>query len=163
MLFAAIMNDMHRAAGRSGAGAVMGSKNLKAVAVRGTGAVSCADAAAFNRAVLDVREKIHAHPVGGTGLRLYGTDVLTNILNEIGGYPTRNFQDGHFPTADKIGGESLGGQGAAAAEGLLRLRHLVRPGLQGHRHEVRGRGRGPRVRDRLGLRRQLRASTTSMR
>ena len=101
VLFAAIMNDMHRAAGRSGVGAVMGSKNLKAVAVRGTGAVRCADAAAFNRAVLDVRAKIHAHPVGGTGLRLYGTDVLTNILNEIGGYPTRNFQDGHFPTADK--------------------------------------------------------------
>jgi aldehyde:ferredoxin oxidoreductase len=98
---------MHRAAGRSGAGAVMGSKNLKAVAVLGTGAVSCADGAAFNRAVLDVRAKIHAHPVGGTGLRLYGTDVLTNILNEIGGYPTRNFRDGHFPTADKIGGESL--------------------------------------------------------
>ena len=107
VLFAAIMNDMHRAAGRSGAGAVMGSKNLKAVAVLGTGAVGCADGAAFNRAVLDVRAKIHAHPVGGTGLRLYGTDVLTNILNEIGGYPTMNFRDGHFPTADKIGGESL--------------------------------------------------------
>jgi aldehyde:ferredoxin oxidoreductase len=77
------------------------------VAVVGTGAVTCADPQAFDRAVLKVREKIMAHPVGGAGLRLYGTNVLTNILNQVGGYPTRNFQDGHFPTADKIGGESL--------------------------------------------------------
>ena len=47
VLFACIMNDMHRAAGRSGVGAVMGSKNLKAVAVSGTGAVTCADHEAF--------------------------------------------------------------------------------------------------------------------
>jgi aldehyde:ferredoxin oxidoreductase len=105
--FACIMNDLHRAAGRSGAGAVMGSKNLKAVAVVGTGAVTCADNAAFERAVMKARDMIQKHPVGGTGLRLYGTNVLTNILNQVGGYPTRNFQDGHFPTADKIGGESL--------------------------------------------------------
>ncbi|HXX38828.1 MAG TPA: aldehyde ferredoxin oxidoreductase family protein [bacterium] len=105
--FACVMNDFHRAAGRSGTGAVMGSKNLKAVAVVGTGGVSCADNAAFERAVLKARDKIQKHPVGGTGLRLYGTDVLTNILNQIGAYPTRNFQTGYFPTADKIGGESL--------------------------------------------------------
>ena len=107
VLFACIMNDMHRAAGRSGVGAVMGSKNLKAIAVVGGGTVTCADTDAFASAVMQVREKILAHPVGGTGLRLYGTDVLVNILNQIGGHPTRNFQDGYFPTADKIGGESL--------------------------------------------------------
>jgi aldehyde:ferredoxin oxidoreductase len=105
--FAAIMNDLHRAAGRSGVGAVMGSKNLKAIAVVGSGFVTCADNARFERAVMDARDKIHKHPVGGTGLRLYGTNVLTNILNEVGGYPTRNYQDSHFPTADKIGGETL--------------------------------------------------------
>ena len=107
VLFACIMNDLHRAAGRSGVGAVMGSKNLKAVAVVGTGAVTCADKERFERAVLKVRQMIHEHPVGGTGLRLYGTDVLTNVLNQSGGLPTRNFQDGYFPTADKVGGESL--------------------------------------------------------
>ena len=107
VLFACIMNDLHRAAGRSGVGAVMGSKNLKAVAVVGTGAVTCADPKAFENAVVKARDKIHKHPVGGAGLRLYGTDVLTNILNQIGGYPTRNYQDGHFPTADKLGGETL--------------------------------------------------------
>lgn len=107
VLFACIMNDLHRAAGRSGVGAVMGSKNLKAIAVVGTGAVTCADPKAFESAVVKARDKIHKHPVGGAGLRLYGTDVLTNILNQIGAYPTKNYQDGHFPTADKLGGETL--------------------------------------------------------
>jgi aldehyde:ferredoxin oxidoreductase len=107
VFFACIVNDLHRTAGRSGTGAVLGSKNLKAVAVVGTGAVSCADSQAFERAVMKARDKIQKHPVGGTGLRLYGTNVLTNILNQVGGYPTRNFQDGYFPTADKIGGETL--------------------------------------------------------
>jgi aldehyde:ferredoxin oxidoreductase len=107
VLFACIMNDLHRAAGRSGVGAIAGSKNLKAVAVVGTGAVTCADNAAFERAVMKARDKIQKHPVGGTGLRLYGTNVLTNIINQVGGYPTKNFQDGYFANADKIGGESL--------------------------------------------------------
>jgi aldehyde:ferredoxin oxidoreductase len=107
VLFACIMNDLHRAAGRGGGGAVMGSKNLKAVAVVGTRSVTCADEQRFERAVLKARDLIHAHPVGGTGLRLYGTDVLTNVLNQIGALPTKNFQDGHFPTADKVGGEAL--------------------------------------------------------
>lgn len=107
VLFACIMNDLHRAAGRSGVGAVMGSKNLKAVAVVGSGAVTCADPATFQRAVMNARDKIQKHPVGGTGLRLYGTDVLTNILNQIGAYPTKNFQGAQFAQADKLGGESL--------------------------------------------------------
>jgi aldehyde:ferredoxin oxidoreductase len=107
VLFANIMNEMQRAAGRSGVGAVMGSKNLKAVAVVGTKPVEAADPEAFEKAVMIARQKIQEHPVGGTGLRVYGTDVLVNILNSVGSLPTRNFHDGYFPTADKIGGESL--------------------------------------------------------
>jgi aldehyde:ferredoxin oxidoreductase len=106
-LIACIMNEMHRAAGRTGVGAVMGSKNLKAVAVSGTGSVKVADPEGFKAAVLKSRQMIQAHPVGGAGLKAYGTDVLVNILNQIGALPTRNYQDGYFPTADKIGGESL--------------------------------------------------------
>jgi len=102
-----IMNEMHRAAGRTGVGAVMGAKNLKAVAVFGSGAVTIADPERFKAAVIKARNMILAHPVGGTGLKAYGTDVLVNILNQTGALPTRNFQDGHFPNADKIGGESL--------------------------------------------------------
>jgi aldehyde:ferredoxin oxidoreductase len=107
VLFACIMNEMHRAAGRSGVGAVMGSKNLKAVAVVGNHPVVVADAKAFETAVMIARAKIQANPVGGAGLKAYGTDVLVNILNQVGSLPARNFHDGHFPTADKFGGESL--------------------------------------------------------
>ena len=107
VLFACIMNEMHRAAGRSGVGAVMGSKNLKAVAVLGGGAITAADPQAFKAAVMTARQKILSHPVGGQGLKAYGTDVLINIMNQTGGLPTRNFREGYFPTADKVGGESL--------------------------------------------------------
>jgi aldehyde:ferredoxin oxidoreductase len=106
-LLANIMNDYNRAAGRSGVGAVMGSKNLKAVAVRGTGAVRVPDSKAFRNAVVKARDKLKAHPVGGSALRLYGTDVLINILNENCGLPTRNFNESSFATADRVGGESL--------------------------------------------------------
>jgi len=113
-LLANIMNEMFRAAGRTGVGAVMGSKNLKAIAVYGNGAVRVADPEAFKAAVMKSRQMIQAHPVGGAGLKAYGTDVLVNILNQIGSLPTRNYQDGYFPTADKVGGESL------AAKQLIR-------------------------------------------
>jgi aldehyde:ferredoxin oxidoreductase len=106
-LISAIMNEMHRAAGRTGVGAVMGSKKLKAIAVVGTGAVRVAEPAAFKAAVMDSRGKIEANPVGGAGLKAYGTNVLVNILNQTGALPTRNYQDGHFPDADMIGGETL--------------------------------------------------------
>lgn len=104
---AAIMNNMHRAAGRSGVGAVMGSKNLKAIAVIGSGSVQVADPEAFAAAVQTARVKLAENPVSGSGLPTYGTNVLVNILNETGGLPTRNFRDGYFPTANKVGGESL--------------------------------------------------------
>jgi len=60
--FACIMNDKHRAAGRSGVGAVMGSKNLKAIAVRGTGGVALADPAAFMKAVWTMRARMQDNP-----------------------------------------------------------------------------------------------------
>jgi aldehyde:ferredoxin oxidoreductase len=107
VLFANVMNECNRAAGRTGVGAVMGSKNLKAVAIRGTGAVRVADPKAFSAAMIKARDMIRNHPVGGGGLKMYGTDVLVNIMNESGGLPTRNFREGVFATADKVGGESL--------------------------------------------------------
>lgn len=107
VLFAAVINDKHRAAGRSGVGAVMGSKNLKAVAVRGTKGVRVADATAFLANVRAAREKLAANPVTSAGLPAYGTNVLVNILNQAGGLPTRNFQTGHFEEADDISGETL--------------------------------------------------------
>ncbi|MCL2121567.1 MAG: aldehyde ferredoxin oxidoreductase family protein [Clostridiales bacterium] len=107
-LFAGVMNDKHRAAGRGGMGAVMASKNLKAVAVRGTGGVSVARPKGFMDAITNARAMLKAHPVGGSGLPALGTQVLVNIINESGALPTRNFRDGaYFDEADATGGESL--------------------------------------------------------
>ncbi|MEN6461840.1 MAG: aldehyde ferredoxin oxidoreductase family protein [Syntrophomonas sp.] len=104
--FACIMNEYNRAAGRSGVGAVMGSKNLKAVAVRGTNGIKVADVEGFKAAALDARAKLKAHPVTGAGLAAYGTNVLVNILNVHGGLPVKNFSEAAvYPNAEKISGE----------------------------------------------------------
>ena len=105
--FACIMNDLHRAAGRSGVGAVMGSKNLKAIAVRGTGGVSLADPLAFMQGMWTMREKLRESPVTSQGLPVYGTEVLVNVINEHGALPTRNHQQSVFEEAEDISGETL--------------------------------------------------------
>ncbi|MCF6464393.1 aldehyde ferredoxin oxidoreductase family protein [Clostridium sp. Cult2] len=109
VLFATVMNDKDRAAGRSGLGAVMGSKNLKAVVVRGTNDIKVANKHEFMAATMDARNKLLEHPVTGKGggLPTYGTQVLMNILNESHALPTRNWQTSWFEDADKIGGEFL--------------------------------------------------------
>lgn len=101
--FANIMNDNGRAAGRSGVGAVMGSKNLKAVAVRGTNGVTVADPEGFREAVLDAIKEFH-DPFISEVLAKYGTADVVEFSNEVGLLPTRNFQEGTFEGAAKIGG-----------------------------------------------------------
>ncbi|KUK18618.1 aldehyde ferredoxin oxidoreductase family protein [Thermococcus sibiricus] len=105
--FANIINDKHRAAGRSGVGAVMGSKNLKAVVVRGTKKVELADKEKFMSVVKEKIKKIKENPITGGGLPTYGTAVLVNIINENGLYPTYNFQTGVFKYAYEQSGEAL--------------------------------------------------------
>ncbi len=107
-LFAAIVNDLHRAAGRSGVGAVMGSKNLKAIAVRGTKGVSgIRDFKAFMKATVAAKKVLADHPVTGQGLPKYGTQVLMNVINEIGSLPTRNHREVQFDGAKDISGEAM--------------------------------------------------------
>ncbi len=117
--FACIINDKNRAAGRSGVGAVMGSKNLKAVAVRGHGGVKVADGPAFRKAVLAALDKIKANAVTHGGLPAYGTGVLVNVINAHGGLPTRNFQTGVFAGAEKISGEALAEKYLVRKKGCL--------------------------------------------
>jgi aldehyde:ferredoxin oxidoreductase len=105
--FAAILNDLHRAAGRSGVGAVMGAKNLKAIAVRGTGGVRLADPKAFLEAHWAMKVKLRESPVTSQGLPIYGTEVLVNVINEHGAFPTRNHQQTVFEKAEDISGETL--------------------------------------------------------
>lgn len=102
--FAAIMNDHHRAAGRGGVGAVMGSKKLKAVVVHGTREVPQADPdklkETFKTATATVKEKSQA-------FAKYGTSMVVGITGKAGAIPTRNLQTGYFPEYEKIGGDSL--------------------------------------------------------
>jgi aldehyde:ferredoxin oxidoreductase len=97
----------NRFAGRGGLGAVMGSKGLKAIVVsdKGLGYTEHADREAFNSAMKRFSTALREHPVSGTGLPTYGTNVLMNILNEAGGLPTRNFSSGHFDDVEGVSGE----------------------------------------------------------
>ncbi len=106
-LFAAIVNDKDRAAGRSGVGAVMGSKNLKAIAVRGTLGVQVNDPMKFMQATGAANQILADNAVTGEGLPTYGTQVLMNVINETGALPTRNASDIQFEGASSIGGEAM--------------------------------------------------------
>lgn len=105
--FACIMNEKDRAAGRSGVGAVMGSKKLKALVVKGTGSVTPADPAKARDVALSTRKIMAENPVCGEGLPTFGTNILMNIINASGGLPTHNFQEAYFPEADKISSETM--------------------------------------------------------
>ena len=105
--FAGVINDKHRAAGRSGVGAVMGSKNLKAVAVRGTRGVKVADPQGFREAAIEAYALLKQNPVSAEGLPALGTPVLVNVINQLGALPTRNFQQDTFEGAEAISGEAL--------------------------------------------------------
>ncbi len=106
-LTACVMNDKHRAAGRSGVGAVMGAKNLKAVVAKGTQSVKVARPKEFMAACLAVVKKLKESAVTGSGLPKYGTPILVNVINAHGFLPTRNFQQGQFEGADKVSGETI--------------------------------------------------------
>ncbi|MCF7918457.1 MAG: aldehyde ferredoxin oxidoreductase family protein [Candidatus Cloacimonetes bacterium] len=104
---ASIMNDKNRAAGRSGVGAVMGSKNLKAIIVKGSNNVDVNQAEKFTQTVRKQNDMLKAHPVTGEGLPALGTKVLDNIINSSGLYPTRNFQSAIFDGVAEVCGEAL--------------------------------------------------------
>ena len=105
--YACIVNDLHRAAGRSGVGTVMGSKNLKAVAVRGTEGVKVRDFQEFFAASNAAKAVLSGNAVTGQGLPTYGTQVLMNVINETGAMPTRNHRDIQFEGAHKISAEAM--------------------------------------------------------
>jgi aldehyde:ferredoxin oxidoreductase len=108
VLYSAIVNDLHRAAGRSGVGTVMGSKNLKAVAIRGSkGVGNIKDPKAFMAATNKGKQVLKDNAVTGQGLPTYGTNVLMNVINEMGAMPTRNFREVKFENASSISGEAM--------------------------------------------------------
>ena len=107
-LYAAIINDLHRAAGRSGVGTVMASKNLKAVTVRGTrGVGNIKDPMRFLRVTGEQKQVLADNAVTGQGLPAMGTQVLMNVINEVGAMPTRNMREVQFEGAHKISAEAM--------------------------------------------------------
>ena len=99
--FACVVNDLHRAAGRSGVGAVMGSKNLKAIAVHGSVGVKVDDPKRFMQAVKDTKAVLWDNAVRAELAEL-GTNAMIDVMQEFGGLPTRNFQEVQFEGVDNI-------------------------------------------------------------
>jgi aldehyde:ferredoxin oxidoreductase len=97
-----------RHAGRGGVGAVMGSKGVKVIILDDAGMVmrQPKDPEKFKKANKEFTDGLKKHNVTGQALPAYGTNVLANILNEAGGYPTYNFKEGRFAGTAKISGET---------------------------------------------------------
>jgi len=104
--YACVVNDLHRAAGRSGVGAVMGSKNLKAIAVRGTVGVTVDDPARFMQVVKETHELL-ADNRGRESLTKHGTNSMLTTMQKFGGLPTRNFNEVQFEGADKVDSRAM--------------------------------------------------------
>ncbi|HAE60077.1 MAG TPA: aldehyde ferredoxin oxidoreductase [Anaerolineae bacterium] len=107
VLMAGIMNDKHRAAARSGVGAVMGSKNLKGVVVAGKKNPAFFDDAGMRAFSVSLSKEVGADIKKGSNLREYGTAYVPQVTNALGILPTRNFQDSVFEGVDKIDGVAL--------------------------------------------------------
>ncbi|HIE57774.1 MAG TPA: aldehyde ferredoxin oxidoreductase [Anaerolineales bacterium] len=107
VLFSSIADEHGRSYGRGGVGAVMGSKNLKALVAFGQQKPEIADKKVFDFVNYEAGKWIHASPRTSTALPEFGTSVLVNLMNWYGVLPTRNFQKGEFRQAENISGERL--------------------------------------------------------
>ncbi|MFW5790888.1 MAG: aldehyde ferredoxin oxidoreductase family protein [Bacillota bacterium] len=105
--FSSITVGKNRNFGRGGLGAILGSKNIKAISIKGDKKVEIYDQ---NKA-LKIRNRaadwLEDNPITSSSMNRYGTSILVNLVNEAGILPTRNFQETQFASADKISGESL--------------------------------------------------------
>ena len=129
--YAAIVSG-RRTAGRCGTGAVMGSKNLKAVAITAARNVQLADTAAYNSLVKGQIELIQKNK-GFENHRDWGTTRTQEITNDIGIYPVRNFRDGQQIGREKITGEEYkklrtGDFGCYSCPARCGKAHLVKSG-----------------------------------
>ncbi len=104
--YASIQASPNRSLARTGVGTVMGGKRLKAIAVRGSRPVPIASPAEFTRLARAMHERIRRNEFYPSISR-HGTSGLVPVVNEIGRFPTRNFQSGDFAAADRIAGDTL--------------------------------------------------------
>jgi aldehyde:ferredoxin oxidoreductase len=104
--FAAIMNDRDRASARSGLGAVMGSKKLKAVSIRGTGKLTVADPKNYLKQIDVFHKRMMANPFTPGRIK-YGTTSLVELMQHIGRLPSYNMRQGVFEGFEKISGDAI--------------------------------------------------------
>ncbi|MBI2914971.1 MAG: aldehyde ferredoxin oxidoreductase family protein [Firmicutes bacterium] len=102
-----IVVDGHRQFGRGGIGAVMGSKNMKALVCDGDCTTAVANEEAANFVVYESNKLLKANPITSQALPEFGTSVLVNLMNELGTLPTRNFQESRFEHAYNISGDAM--------------------------------------------------------
>jgi aldehyde:ferredoxin oxidoreductase len=107
VLFASIMSDKSKAVGRGGVGAVMGSKNLKAIVTSGTSKQVAADPENLEFIVYEARKVIKQSPITSIGLPTYGTSALVRVMDMMGAFPSFNFSECGFEHINDISGETL--------------------------------------------------------
>lgn len=106
VLYAGVFANFARPAARTGMGTVMASKNLKAMAVRGTGQIEIADPEAFWRITEEIERETYAHPQYAPR-KLMGTTRILSLADKLGILPTRHYTSGTFESADDVSGERL--------------------------------------------------------
>ena len=106
VLFSGIQTTPQRSAARCGLGAVMGSKRLKALAVRGHGSIPIADPDRFHHIAAALHHRLRANPVF-EAVSAHGTPGIVSMMDPLGRFPTKNFQMGSFPDIDAIDAEAL--------------------------------------------------------
>ncbi|MDH4267899.1 MAG: aldehyde ferredoxin oxidoreductase family protein, partial [Deltaproteobacteria bacterium] len=104
--YAAIINNKYRAVGRCGLGAVMGAKRLKAVACAGRTPIHLADKALFSEIAKKQIDLLN-ESILKVGFESYGTNMVSDMVNIRGGYPTRNWQEGVFEQIEEVNGQAL--------------------------------------------------------
>jgi aldehyde:ferredoxin oxidoreductase len=105
--FANFVNDNLYSSGRGGHGAVAGSKNLKAVVVKGTNDPLIAEPETFERTIENAQRLLQANPITSKGLSVYGTSVMVNVLDHLDLLPAMNFREKKFQHAGSISAEKL--------------------------------------------------------
>jgi len=104
--YAAIMNNKHRAAGRCGLGAVMGSKRVKAIACAGKKPIRLANEDGFRQAAKRQFDLLDESMLK-VGFDAFGTNMVADMVNVRGGYPTRNWQQGVFGRIEEVNAEAM--------------------------------------------------------
>ncbi len=133
---ASVMNDYFHACGRGGLGAIMGSKKLKALVVKGNKKPAIADEKGFEMVRLEALNLIKA-PGASKGLSTYGTSALSNLMNLMKILPTRNFREREFGEIDNVSGEFIKEnydiKGHACYNCTIACKHIIKSGgLEGH-------------------------------